>query len=126
MMPKNYILVGHEPVAEPDMLKWAMWFEHADRTVARTSLKRGDPPEEYCVVSTVFLGLDHNFSRIGPPVLFETMAFADGTDMPIQYRCCTWADAERQHVMVCNEIEERFKHAPVANNWRRPRDASRN
>jgi hypothetical protein len=27
-------------------------------------------------VSTVFLGLDHNFDKIGPPVVFETMIFS--------------------------------------------------
>lgn len=26
-------------------------------------------------VSTVWLGLDHNFSRHGPPIIFETMVF---------------------------------------------------
>jgi hypothetical protein len=29
-------------------------------------------------ISTVFLGLDHNFSGVGPPVLWETMVFGRG------------------------------------------------
>lgn len=31
-------------------------------------------------VSTVFLGLDHNFQGVGPPVLWETMVFGGGYD----------------------------------------------
>jgi hypothetical protein len=118
----NYILDvdGRTPKPEPNILKWAMWFETADRTVRRTALKRGDPPEEYCVVSTVFLGLDHNFRGVGPPVLFETMVFADGSDaFNIQQRCVTWADAERQHIEVCNEVERIVSGAPIARSWRK-------
>lgn len=32
-------------------------------------------------VSTVWLGIDHNFSRVGPAILFETMVFATSSDM---------------------------------------------
>lgn len=39
------------------------------RRVARSTLTDGK------VVSTVWLGLDHNFSRSGPPLIFETMVF---------------------------------------------------
>lgn len=28
-----------------------------------------------CSVSTVFLGLDHNYSQVGPPIVYETMVF---------------------------------------------------
>ena len=35
-MMENYILDGHKPVLEPDLMKWAMWFEAADRHVNRT------------------------------------------------------------------------------------------
>jgi hypothetical protein len=43
MRPLHCIPHGGEPVPEPDFMRWAEWFEHADRT------------------STVFLGLDYNF-----------------------------------------------------------------
>lgn len=70
-MTGNYILDdAGNPVAEPDMLKWARWFgEHTnDRQVARTKL-----PDDV-TVSTVFLGLDHSFEP-GKVLLFETMIF---------------------------------------------------
>lgn len=61
------------PVLEPDTLKWAKWLETAVREVAR------DEIDEH-VVSTVFLGIDHNHARAwtknaGPPLLWETMIF---------------------------------------------------
>lgn len=70
-MTGNYILDDDgNPVREPDMFKWAMWFqEHTnDRVVALTEL-----PDDVRV-STVFLGLDHSFVP-GEVLLFETMIF---------------------------------------------------
>jgi hypothetical protein len=32
-------------------------------------------------ISTVWLGINHNFSRTGPPIIFETMVFATGPDV---------------------------------------------
>lgn len=33
-----------------------------------------------CHISTVWLGLNHNFSRNGPPLIFETMVFGGALD----------------------------------------------
>lgn len=67
----KYILDENgEPKAERNLERWAKWFE---KDVKRRIVRR-TPVEDY-VVSTVFLGLDHNFSDSGPPVLWETMVF---------------------------------------------------
>ncbi|SRR6266568_5076961 len=72
-------MIGHyilneqgEPVLEPDFMKYARWFEAAERHIGNTWF--GD-----IRVSTVFLGIDHSFSSVegGSPVLWETMVFAD-------------------------------------------------
>ena len=89
---KNYILIGQSPVEEPDLLKWAEWFETADRVVAQTDVGP-------YVVSTIFLGIDHQFGK-GPPLLFETMVFIDGDAEDYQRRCATWLGAERQHARM--------------------------
>lgn len=47
-------------------------------------------------VSTVFLGLDHNRSSVGPPILFETMTF-NGTESGDCERCATWDEAMAIH-----------------------------
>lgn len=85
---KHYILIGQSAVLEPDLLTWANWFESADRIVAQTEVPGG-------IVSTVFLGLDHQFGT-GPPLLFETLTFLDG-EADDQWRCSTWLEAEAQH-----------------------------
>lgn len=78
---------------EDDVLAWARWFESADRVL------RQDRPAEGVLVSTVFLGVDHDFLGDGPPVLWETMAFCPslpGLD-EFQDRYATRAEAEAGH-----------------------------
>lgn len=88
----NYILDGHETTLEPDLLKWARWFKQANRRVARTTIGAGEP-ETW--VSTVFLGINHNFGE-GPPLLFETMIF-NGPLHDEQERYGTWDEAVAGH-----------------------------
>lgn len=48
-------------------------------------------------VSTVFLGLNHNWLR-GEPLLWETMIFGGPHSDEYQERCSgTWVDAEAMH-----------------------------
>jgi hypothetical protein len=57
-------------VVVEDTLDWAIWFDQSkNRIVAQEMVGQ-------LWVSTVFLGLDHNFGD-GPPVLWETMVFGD-------------------------------------------------
>ncbi len=70
--PKHYQLDANGDVVEsPSLMAWAMWYETADRKVARD--RTGDFD-----VSTVFLGLDHGFEPDGKPVLWETCVFDHG------------------------------------------------
>lgn len=50
----KYILKGHKPVEEKDVLKWAKWYETANRRVGKTKIG-------IYTVFTSFLGLDHSF-----------------------------------------------------------------
>jgi hypothetical protein len=92
---KHYTLIGQTPVPEPDFLRWAEAFENSDRRVAQAQVGN-------FFVSTVFLGIDHQFGN-GPPLLFETMAFRDGESVDC-HRCSTWMEAEAQHKRVCEEL----------------------
>lgn len=87
-MSDKYILDGRTPVP-CDLLTWAKWFETAERHVAKDVM--GD-----VTVSTIFLGLDHNWGGRGPPVLFETMIFG-GPQNEYCERCSTWEQAEAMH-----------------------------
>jgi hypothetical protein len=101
-MNGRYILVGQTPVPEPNLETWAIWFETADRIVARDEVGAS-------LVSTVFLGLDHSFGK-GPPILFETMVFTDGDGGADERRCSTWAEAETQHREVVEQLK-RWRNA---------------
>lgn len=82
----HYVL---DEAGEPkvvDLLVWAEWFEHAhdERVVLQTAIsRRGRRVIEWPLhlrghgigISTVFLGLDHNWNEDGPPVLWESMIF---------------------------------------------------
>jgi hypothetical protein len=89
----HYILDGHEPVPEPDVLRWGLWFESADRVVSKTTVGGQE-------VSTVFLGLDHQWG-IGPPLLFETMVFPEGDRCE---RYPTWDNAVAGHDRIVGEL----------------------
>jgi len=99
----KYVLDGHDPVPEPDPIKWGIWFETADRHVANTRLPNG------LVVSTVFLGLDHAFWNEGPPILFETMVFDedDGAEDDYTRRYATWDDAAAGHAAIVALVSRR-------------------
>lgn len=100
-MIDKYILNGHQPVPEPDLIKWAEWYATADRQVADSM--QGDVR-----VSTVFLGLDHRFGH-GPPVLFETMVFINGSGSDCE-RYCTWDEAVAGHARWVAQV---FKATPI-------------
>ena len=81
MINDRYILdADGNPVPEPDLMTWGRWMEAGGRQLAYTEIGG-----RYWV-STVFLGLDHNYWGNGPPVLWETMTFdlAVSTSEPIK------------------------------------------
>jgi hypothetical protein len=92
-----YRLDGRTPV-QCDMETWAQMMESPARQVASEEI-------EGVRVSTVFLGLDHNFFGNGPPLLFETMTFSD-TFGEIQWRCSTYLHAEEMHRTVVELVRE--------------------
>ena len=87
-MSIKYILDGQTPVPCDDILEWGRWFETANRHVGKDQIG----PYR---VSTVFLGIDHDWGSNGPPVLFETMVFGHADE--IQQRYCTWDEAATGH-----------------------------
>ncbi|HUT77576.1 MAG TPA: hypothetical protein VM285_07815, partial [Polyangia bacterium] len=93
-----FYLKGHEPVWTDDMYAWSKMFddEPGGRHVAKT-----DVGEVF--VSTVFLGIDHNYSG-GPPLLFETMVFRGHLDER-QWRYSTWDEAAAGHEEVVAHVK---------------------
>ena len=82
---------GHDPVPVDDVRTWAAFFENlAARQVACIEA-------DVVTVSTVFLGLDHNYSGVGAPILFETLVFGGAHDGEM-WRYATWKQAEHGHL----------------------------
>ena len=54
--------------------EWGKYFKHDFKENKRRVAE--DRIGEY-YISTIFLGVDHNFFEVGPPLVFETMVFKD-------------------------------------------------
>lgn len=94
--PIYYILVGRTPFAV-DAKMWAREFQK--RQIGNDPWRVAyDKIDDHCYVSTVFLGINHNW-RNSDPVLFETMVFGGPLDLDGQ-RYCTYDDAERGHAEI--------------------------
>jgi hypothetical protein len=94
---KYFILLGRTPIAV-DLMTWANACERvfrADIGGVNPWLVGRDQIDGACRVSTVFLGLDHNFGR-GEPLLFETTIFGGPLDGEM-WRYGTYSEAERGH-----------------------------
>jgi hypothetical protein len=86
-----YILDEENHTVEVDVHTWAMWRDTASNCIVDYT-----EVTSRCIVSTVFLGLDHNFSGKGPPILFETLVFGGPMDGDGQ-RYSSWDDAVIGH-----------------------------
>lgn len=100
----QYKLIGKLAVPCSNIREWAESFESTDRQVARDEVGG-------LIVSTIFLGLDHNFSS-GDAILFETMVFADDTYEGFsgyQERYSTWDEAEKGHAVAVQWAREQME-----------------
>ncbi len=106
-MSKYILDEDKNPVACDDLDQWGKWFEGVgNRHVARTTVVSKGGVEYN--VSTVFLGIDHDFN-LPPikPVLFETMVFGGDGDEEYCERCCTWDQAEKMHRVAVEITKEK-------------------
>lgn len=128
MLGDHYILDEDGNLKVVGVMEWAEYFEKADRTIAKTDL-----PD--CNVSTVFLGLDHNFGMMTQrrlrftrnidsdweissenkddisdvpemrPLLFETMVFGGDICDEWTWRYATKREAEEGHRYIVGCLE---------------------
>ena len=114
----NYSKFVYEYILEPDhsirparskdetMAQWKLWSSYGDGKFVKGHPKVVDKTRiGEMEVSTVFLGLNHNFTMQGPPILFETMVFGQPDDDEICERYETWDEAQKGH----DEIVARLK-----------------
>ena len=106
----NYILKNGEPVVEPSLMRWAKWYEKADRHVAQEEItEAGGRIKRKVRISTVFLAVDYGSAEKGKPILWETMVFG-GKHHEYQERCSGGRkDAEKMHKRVMKMVQETWK-----------------
>ena len=108
---EKYVLNQHnEPVVVKDLMLWAAAFEDNDKRIVRqtTVTELGEylvSPFKSVFVSTVFLGLDHNFMGEGPPIVFETMVFG-GPFNHTMWRYATWDEAVKGHEQLVKMVRD--------------------
>jgi hypothetical protein len=83
-----YLLEKNHKLIKTDLITWIKFFKNFDRIVKQEDIGNTK-------ISTVFLGIDHNFGK-GKPLLFETIIFGGEHDQ-YQDRCSTWEQAEKMH-----------------------------
>lgn len=96
-MSDYFILEGHIPVA-CDFTTWTK-----SRSGGPHPIHVGLDDIGPARVSTVFLGLDHNFGGDGPPILFETMVFGGPLTDEME-RYVTWDEAAAGHKAMCERV----------------------
>lgn len=98
MIPGYWVLnKDKRAVKAASVEEWGLFFRSPERIVKQETI--GDVK-----ISTVFLGLDHQFGD-GPPLLFETMIFGGKHDEFCD-RCTTWGEAEIMHQQALLKVEE--------------------
>lgn len=95
---RYYLLNEKKEAIHCTLWEWAAFLESGKNVVIQTRIGE-------IGISTVFLGLNHNYNSNGPPLLFETMIFGGEHD---QYcdRCSTWDEALVMHENAKKLVEE--------------------
>ncbi len=103
----HYILLDDHNVRPCHFMEWAEQFEKMSK--ANTRHVGDDMIGEYHV-STLWLGLDHNYYGGGPPLLFETMVFhGDHLGDIYMDRYTTWDEAVEGHKKAIEWVNEGCK-----------------
>jgi hypothetical protein len=104
--PNTYYDREGEPIAIEDYAR--LHADYAYKVVAKEDL--GSSGE----VSTVWLGIDHNFFGAGPPLIFETMIFGGRYDEE-QWRWSTLDEARAGHARIVAALKARRDPMLAAN-----------
>lgn len=89
---RNGVVIG--------LLAWGQLFANADyKRVARTTVTDTADPAKTYDVSTIWIGVDHNWG-VGAPLIFETMVFGEGSDVFARDRYSTEPQAREGHTAM--------------------------
>jgi hypothetical protein len=96
-MLKHWILDEKGRPVQVDLFTWAEWFGTADKTICQETIAQN-------WVSTIFLGIDHNWVPHGPPILWETMTFGAKLDRETLRCAGSKEQAEAMHEQMVKAV----------------------
>ena len=105
MHDRYYILSDRVPIAV-DHMTWARWMEASD--VHGVRRVKSDEINDRSIVTTLFLGVDHNLGE-GKPLIFETLVLGGPLHGKID-RYSTWEEAERGHADMVTKARLADRH----------------
>ena len=81
-------------------MEWAKWMGERKHILKKTTVNG-------VLISTIFLGFDHNFFGDGPPVLFEAMVFdtKEGDEFHDYQERYTYEEAIKDHDRIVNKLK---------------------
>lgn len=97
MTHTHYILDDNYNIVKASIEEWAIFFGTKNRFLRKDS-------KDNIWISTVFLGLDHNFGDPGPPILFESMSFQGDRELDC-FRYATYKEAIEGHNELCRKYD---------------------
>lgn len=102
-----YALNGKNIVQCESVAEWVKLNKEGSRNVIKTMIGK-------TMISTVFISLDHNYFG-GTPILFETMIFNAGRDLPglegYQARYRYYDEAEHGHRQLVSQVAAQLKRS---------------
>jgi hypothetical protein len=100
---RYYYILNNGKITPATFLEWAHWFENPTNRQIENTIT------EDVTISTVFLGINHDFSFTDlakkRPILFETMVFG-GTHDQFQWRYSTLGEAKQGHYELVTAVQE--------------------
>ena len=110
-LPRQYIRYEDGSIEEvTDVERYAAWFNDSkNRFIDRTAVPYGNTFKKAVIVSTYFLGFEHDII-CGKPVLWETLAqLPDSDNISRRYVC--ELDAREGHEQIVHEVQARITRA---------------
>ena len=117
-MIKRYILNPDKSIQlEPNLNTWHIWYQKFDSHLFRSEFNLNCKllgavtlTFEEIVVSTVFLGIDHQINDNAPPLIFETQIFVDGQSIDNEeVRYSTYREARLGHYLKVDRIKALYR-----------------
>ena len=106
----KFILDENNNVVTANLLEWGTFLNNRDRVIVKKEIIDGKE------ISTVFIGIDHNWMRREIPCkphIFETMVFDKGYSDIYCDRYSTWKEAEEGHEKAVQWVKRGCKNENV-------------